>query len=178
MARAVNKVELINNANHEYQRLLELINSYERSSLISDFYLSKANGKEYHWQRDKNLKDVLIHLYEWHQLLINFVENNEAGRKQAFLIEGYNWKNYHFMNEELRNKHLNTAYDEALSLFMDSHQQVMKIVENYNYEQLFTKGYYQWVGSTSLGSYFISSTSSHYVWAIKKVKKLVQVNIV
>lgn len=33
-----------------------------------------AAGKETHWIRDKNLRDVLVHLYEWHQLLLNLVE--------------------------------------------------------------------------------------------------------
>ena len=35
-----------------------------------------AGKKEAHWGRDKNVRDVLIHLYEWHQLLIKFVEHN------------------------------------------------------------------------------------------------------
>ena len=27
--------------------------------------------KEAYWKRDKNLRGVLMHLYEWHQLLLN-----------------------------------------------------------------------------------------------------------
>ena len=31
-----------------------------------------AAKKEAHWSRDKNVRDVLIHLYEWHQLMLKF----------------------------------------------------------------------------------------------------------
>ena len=31
---------------------------------------------------------------------------------------------------------------------------------------------YEWTGTTSLGSYFISATSSHYDWGLKTVKPL------
>ncbi len=34
----------------------------------------------------------------------------------------------------------------------------------------FPKGVYQWVGGSTLGSYFVSNTASHYDWAIKKLK--------
>ena len=37
-------------------------------------------------------------------------------------------------------------------------------------EELFSKGTYKWVGGSTLGSYFVSTTSSHYDWAIKKLK--------
>lgn len=32
----------------------------------------------------------------------------------------------------------------------------------------FQKKVYKWVGGSTLGSYFVSATSSHYDWAIKK----------
>ncbi len=32
----------------------------------------------------------------------------------------------------------------------------------------FSKKVYKWVGGSTLGSYFVSATSSHYDWAIKK----------
>ena len=40
--------------------------------------------------------------------------------------------------------------------------------EPLTHEELFSKKVYKWVGGSTLGSYFVSSTSSHYDWAIKK----------
>jgi hypothetical protein len=46
--------------------------------------------KEAHWKRDKNLRDVLVHLYEWHQLLLNWFNSNQNGDTKTFLPEPYN----------------------------------------------------------------------------------------
>ena len=41
--------------------------------------------KEAHWKRDKNLRDILIHLYEWHQLILNWVNSNQNGEEKPFI---------------------------------------------------------------------------------------------
>lgn len=46
----------------------------------------------------------------------------------------------------------------------------MKQLDDFSNEALFSKGFYSWTGTTTLGAYFISNTSSHYDWAIKKLK--------
>ena len=43
-------------------------------------------------------------------------------------------------------------------------------ISNFSNKELFTKKYFDWTGSTSLGQYFQSSMSSHYEWAYKKIK--------
>jgi len=60
--------------------------------------------------------------------------------------------------------------EEATRLLVQSHREVLELVEDFSTDELFTKGVYQWTGGTSLGSYFVSSTSSHYDWALKKLK--------
>jgi hypothetical protein len=57
-------------------------------------------------------------------------------------------------------------------MFRKSHKDVMALIEKHNDDELFTKKKYQWTGTTSLGSYFISSTSSHYDWGLKTIKPL------
>lgn len=47
----------------------------------------------------------------------------------------------------------------------------MGLVEPFSDEELFTKGYLTWTGNSTLASYWISATSSHYDWAIKKIKR-------
>ncbi|MDE6599061.1 MAG: ClbS/DfsB family four-helix bundle protein, partial [Oscillospiraceae bacterium] len=51
-----------------------------------------------------------------------------------------------------------------------SHADVIMLAEKFSDEELFTKGKFKWVGGSVLGSYFISVTSSHYDWAMKKLK--------
>ena len=40
--------------------------------------------KEAYWKRDKNLRGVLMHLYEWHQLLLNWLKNRFEISAQSF----------------------------------------------------------------------------------------------
>ena len=46
----------------------------------------------------------------------------------------------------------------------------MKAIDTFSEEELFVKSFYPWVGGSNIGSYFISVTSSHYDWAMKKIK--------
>ena len=47
----------------------------------------------------------------------------------------------------------------------------MERINSFNNDELFSKGYFPWTGGTTLGSYCVSTTSSHYDWAIKKINK-------
>jgi hypothetical protein len=59
---------------------------------------------------------------------------------------------------------------KKLMYFMEDIDDKEKLAESLSEEQLFTKGMYPWVGGSVLGSYFVSCLSSHYDWAMKKLK--------
>ena len=170
MGRATTKPELLEAANLQFNKLWEQIDSMTDDERCAVFNFPEAPGKEAHWERDKNLRDVLVHLYEWHQLLLNWVESNINGIAKPFLPEPYNWKTYGQMNVEFWEKHQVTPYDEAKKLLLDSHEKVMVMIEAFSNDELFEKKHYSWTGTTNIGSYCISATSSHYDWAIKKIK--------
>ena len=104
-------------------------------------------------------------------MLLEFVDTNlNKGGNAPFLPEPYTWKTYGDMNVEYWKKHQNTSLEDARKMFEKSHKDVMNLAESLSEEQLFTKGMYPWVGSSVLGSYFVSCLSSHYDWAMKKLK--------
>lgn len=142
--------------------------------LIDSMSLEKQEEAFPFEDRDHNVRDVLIHLYEWQQLLLNFVKSNQNGENKPFLPEPYNWKTYPAMNIGFWEKHQNTPLDKAKKLLQQSHQEVMKMCDTFTNEELFTKKYYSWTGTTNLGSYCISASSSHYDWAIKKLRKFIK----
>ncbi len=171
MARPKTKTELIEVSNSNFEKLWQLIDSLSENELNTAFDFSKdEKKKEEHWRRDKNVRDVLIHLYEWHRLAIHWVNKNKVGEKVDFLPKPYNWKTYGEMNERFFEKHQNTSYEKAVEMLKESHGELMKIVGEFTNEELFTKKYFDWTGTTSVGSYLVSATSSHYDWAIKKIK--------
>ena len=50
----------------------------------------------------------------------------------------------------------------------------MTLIGKFTNEELFTKAHFPWTGTTSLDSYCVSATSSHYEWAIKKTPRIHQ----
>ena len=171
MGRPTTKHDLIIAANENYKRLNALINSMTEEELSIPFSFEEDDKKkEAHWNRDKNLRDTIVHLYEWHQLILNWITSNMNGDEKTFLPAPYTWKTYGNMNVEFWKKHQQTTLDEAKIMLIKSHEDVMKLAENFSNEELFFKDVYKWVGGSTLGSYFISVTSGHYDWAIKKLK--------
>ena len=171
MGRAATKSDLIASANSNFEKLNMLISGLTEKELSAPFdFTADIKKKEAHWGRDKNLRDVLIHLYEWHQLLLNWVQTNINGEDNPFIPEPYNWKTYGAMNVEFWKKHQSTSLEDAKNLYEKSHADVMKLAEKFSNEELFSKDIYKWVGGSTLGSYFVSTTASHYDWAIKKLK--------
>lgn len=162
MARPTTKVQLLEAANENFDKLFKLINSIPFEEQEETFLFE---------DRDRNIRDVLIHLYEWHQLLIEWINGNRAGESKTFLPSPYNWKTYPQMNIELWKKHQTTPLSEAIALLKESHNEATKLIELFSNDELYTNKFFNWTGSTSLGSYCVSATSSHYDWAIKKIKK-------
>ncbi|MWV62059.1 ClbS/DfsB family four-helix bundle protein [Helicobacter saguini] len=164
MARAKNKGELLESTQNEFAKLFKFIESIPPRSQISPFKNAlKGNS------RDKNLRDVLIHLYEWHILLLNFTQNITRITPLPFFPNGYNWKTYPKLNCEFHAKHQGTDLESAKALLIASHADIMRNIENLSEIELFGKNF-AWCGNVTLGSYYVSSGASHYIWALKTIK--------
>lgn len=172
MSRASTKHDLMVAANEQFDKMWKLIDSMseEEQNAAFDFgddYLKK----EAHWARDRNLRDVLVHLYEWHQLLLIWVKSNQNGEAENFLPEPYNWRTYAQMNVGFWEKHQSTPYLKSKGILRESHADVMKLIDAFTNDEMFTKNHFTWTGTSPLGSYCVSVTASHYDWAMKKIKQ-------
>jgi hypothetical protein len=171
MPRATTKIELIKSANAQFDKMLELLNTISQQQQTATFnFDGQPLGKELHWRRDRNIRDIFIHLYEWHQLLLNWVTSNMNGEQRSFLPHPYNWKTYGEMNVGFWEKHQITSYEKSKEMVTDSHKNVIVLIEKFTDVELFEKKHFKWTGTSSLGQYCISATISHYDWAMKKLK--------
>jgi len=162
MPRPTTKEDLIKAANEQFAKLWTLIDGMTDEEKSADIVPN---------DRDKNVRDILVHLYEWHCLLLNWIQSNTNGKPAPFLPASYNWKTYPQMNIEFWEKHQTTPYTDAEAMLKKTHKEAMDIIEAFSNEELFTKKAFDWTGTTSLGSYCVSATSSHYDWATKDIKK-------
>ncbi|MEL3913152.1 MAG: ClbS/DfsB family four-helix bundle protein [Treponema pedis] len=165
MARPTTKKDLLEAAEIQFAKLWEVIGGMTEEERLADIFPN---------ERDKNVRDVLVHLYEWHCLLSNWITSNTHGKPAAFLPAPYNWKTYPEMNIEFWKKHQSTSYADAEKMLKKTHKEVIKLIEPFSNEELFSKGTFTWTGTATLGSYCVSATSSHYDWAIKDIKKAVK----
>ncbi|HCC34133.1 MAG TPA: hypothetical protein DEQ02_00240 [Ruminococcaceae bacterium] len=171
MPRPTTKPDLIRAANEQFEKMWKFIDSMTADEQNTNFNFGDiSNKKEAHWARDNNLRDVLVHLYEWHQLLLNWVKANKNGEEKPFLPLPYNWRTYGDMNVEFWKKHQATPYNTSRDMVKESHGEVMALIETFSGDELFVKGSFSWTGGSTLGSYCVSATASHYDWAIKKIK--------
>ena len=123
MGRPTTKAELLQAATEKYEELNKLISSMTERELDTAFDFTKMKSKtQAHWGRDKNLRDILVHLYEWHRLVLDWVAANRKGENSPLLPEPYNWRTYGNMNMEIWKKHQNTSLDEAKTMLEQSHR--------------------------------------------------------
>ena len=161
MPRPATKSDLLKAANVQFSKMWELVGTMSEDEQTAVFLFE---------DRDRNLRDIFIHLYEWHQLLLNWVSANQKSESKPFLPEPYNWKTYPQMNVEFWKKHQKTPYVDSIKMVQKSHADVMKTIETFSDAELFEKKHFSWTRTTNLGSYCISATSAHYEWGMKKIK--------
>ncbi|PZF88419.1 hypothetical protein C1903_09800 [Listeria ivanovii] len=162
MARPTNKTELMELSAENYQKLNDLIDTIPVEKQMQPFSFE---------DRDKNIRDVVVHLHEWHKMMLEWYRVGMSVGKPVTPAEGYTWKTTPELNAAIWKKYQGTSLSEARKLLDETHKKEMQMIEEHSNGELFTKKYFKWTNTTSLGAWLISSTTSHYDWAIKKIKK-------
>ncbi len=116
------------------------------------------------------VRDIVCHLHEWHRLMLGWYEVGMGGGKPQIPAPSHTWRTTPLLNAELWKTHLTTSLAEGIKLLRQSHGQVQGLIQAHTDDELFMKGRYSWTGSTSLGAYLVSCTSSHYEWGLKRIK--------
>ena len=163
MPRPSNRDQLLEAIDSEFDRL-----SREIDEIDPDY--RTAGGACDSW----SVKDLLAHLDAWHEMFLIWEKAGSAGQSIEMPAPGYTWKETPALNDEIYRRTRDDGYDVVVARLSDSRQRVRAVVESYSDEDLFTKRRFKWTGSTSVGSYAVSATSSHYDWARKLVRKFGQ----
>ncbi|MDO5105224.1 ClbS/DfsB family four-helix bundle protein [Capnocytophaga sp.] len=162
MPRRQSKKELLFLSEENYQKIINLIKNLSETERNFEFPKGTMN---------RNIRDVIGHLYHWHSMFLTWYEVGMKGEKPKIPKEGYTLADTPRLNKEIWEECQKFSLEETLSAFQTSHKKIFQIIENHTNEELFTKKFYPWTGTTSLGSYLVSATSSHYDWALKLIRK-------
>jgi len=162
MPRPKTKTELLDLGKINFDKLNDFITQMTKEDQEKEFPKGTMN---------RNIKDVLMHLHHWHLLMMDWYKVGMTGVKPDMPAKGYTWKTAPALNKWIWEKYKDVSLEEAKKDFTASFKKLRKIIESHSNEELFTKKKYKWTGSTSLGSYLVSATSSHYDWGHKLIKK-------
>ncbi len=162
MPKPTNKKELLAESKKIFDKLFELIDSYPKAELEKEFPKGTLN---------RNVRDVLAHLHEWHLMFLGWHKVGMKGEKPDMPAKGYTWQTMPDLNLEIWKKYQPTSLTSAKTKLKKSYAKVIQVIEQHSDKELFTKKKYKWTGSTSLGAYLIANSSSHYVWGIKIIKR-------
>jgi hypothetical protein len=161
MPRPKTKTELLSVSADRYLQLNAMLRGLTQSQRTADFPFD---------HRDRNVRDVVAHLLEWQLMMLRCYEIGMGGAKPDMPAEGYTWKTTPELNAVIWAKYQQTSLDSACKKLGNSHVALLDIIDTHTDHQLFTKRFYSWTGTTSLGAYFTSALSSHYDWALTLIR--------
>ncbi len=162
MARPKNKEELLILSQRNFQKLFDFIDSLSEEQQLFEFTSNTLN---------RNIADVLFHVHEWHLMMLSWYLVGMKGQKPHMPAEGFTWKTMPELNKKIWKQNRDRNLEESKIAIKKSYNSLQELIKKHANEELFEKKRYPWTGSTSLGAYLISATSSHYHWALMLIKK-------
>jgi hypothetical protein len=160
MSRPTNKPQLLTAAAENFDKLFVLVNSLDTQALTKP----GVNG-------DWAVKDILAHLNAWHSMMEIWYSEGMAGKKPQIPAPGFTWKTTPELNAKIFLEHKDEDLQLVIKKLKESHTHMLQLINAHTDEELFQKKKYAWTGTTSVGAYFVSCTSSHYQWAADMIKK-------
>ena len=118
-----------------------------------------------------NVRDVLGHVHHWQLLFLDWYAVGMAGGEPHMPAKGYSWARTSELNRSIHARCLDVPLRTMRIRLARSHAKVLAIAGRHSDAELFTKKRFAWTGSTSLGAYLVSATSSHYEWASRLIDK-------
>ena len=160
MPRPTNKAELLADSRKEFDALEKFLETLPPDQLTEPGALG-----------DWSVKDVLAHLYEWHQMVFCWYEAGLRGETPAVPAEGYKWSQLPALNQAIYERYRDRPLGDVLGDLRASHQRTVALIEELDEETLFARGLYPWMNKNHLAAYFTSNTGSHYRWARTEMRK-------
>ncbi|MGB7981925.1 MAG: ClbS/DfsB family four-helix bundle protein [Candidatus Nanopelagicales bacterium] len=159
MGRPTTKDELLDAARAEFARLWAAV------AMVPQADRERPGACE-GW----SVKDLLAHLDAWHELLLGWQAAGAAGQRPEIPGPGYTWAMTPALNATIQARCAQDPWADVADRLRASHARVLEVIDSCAPEDLFAKKRYAWTGTTSVGSYAVSATSSHYAWAGKLIR--------
>ena len=118
-----------------------------------------------------SVKDFLAHRTEWGRMMIRWLHEAREGRTPAVPTERFKWNQLKELNAEIHDRFELMPLDQVEREFDSVHDRLLRLVRSTTEDELFTKQYYTFTGSSDLVTYLNSATASHYRSARRHIQR-------
>ena len=160
MSRPTTRAELLERSATEFETLLDAVGAIEPERRLEPSDYPRGS-----------VKDMLAHLDAWHRMFLEWERVGRTGEVAEMPAPGFTWKTTPELNMEIHARHADDSWQDVVASLRGSHAQVREVIASDAEDDLFEKRRYRWTGSTSVGSYAVSATTSHYDWALKHLQR-------
>jgi len=164
MPRPTNKTQLLNAMQKEHDAL---------EKMIADLTHEQRNRSSTDIE-SWTFKDVMVHITAWEQMVLGWYQAGVRGETPHLPAPGFNWKQMPALNAQIYEEGRERPFSTILENFQASFEEIKAVIESVDEAEMFTPEQYAWTNKNNMATYFISCTSSHYVWAKKEIRKLLR----
>ena len=164
MPRPTNKTQLITAMQKEHDALEKVIDG------LTDEQKNRASKEIETWA----YKDVMVHITAWEQMVLGWYRAGVRGEKPHLPAPGFNWRQIPALNAQIYEKGKDLPFSTIQQQYQASFDEIKAVIEAVEEAEMFTPEQYAWTNKNNMATYFISASSSHYVWAKKEMRKLLR----
>ena len=162
--RVESKCHLVASIEASWTQLLESLENTRSQIYEKRIQLKNSARKE-------SIKDVIAHLLGWHKLFLGWYKTGKNGTPEM-PAKGWKWNQTPQLNQQIFDHWRDVSFRSIKRRLTRSHNQIMAITNEIPEDELMTPGSFVWTGKLSIAKYIASATTSHYKWALTKIKKV------
>jgi hypothetical protein len=154
----------------------EMLEKIRSSHAALEKKFSKLTPEQMVWPGSMDnwsVKDILAHLTDWEQRLIEWYRAGLKGEVPETPAPGMTWRQLPELNQVGYEKHKDESLERVLEVYRASYREVVTLVEGMTEEEIFTVGVYQWTRKDPLMVWIAANTNGHYEWARRNIRTLV-----
>lgn len=166
MSRPADKDALLAAAASEFAKLRAALDRFPDAQRLDIAWQAPLDDQS------RNPRDVVAHLHAWQEMTLGWCAVGDAGGTPEVPGPGLTWRDLPALNADIWERFARTSYEEVWSALITTHERCLAAIDAHTDDQLFGRQQYAWTKSSTLGAYFVSSTSSHYVWGVKTLRAI------
>lgn len=122
-------------------------------------------------ERERGKLDAVLETVTSERMALGWYRTGLRGEVPEVPAPGLKWNQTPQLNRAIFETHRDRPLAEVVAAFRASRREILGVIESLSDEDLFTPGRFAWTHKNTLGAYFVSATSSHYLWARTRIAR-------